>query len=107
MFLINSFSLPLIFTLVAGSISHFLTAATKFSCRSSTEKNVFFFFSLAQALSPFFSLSFAGLSPTFPFSLSSVSFSKLQICEHDNSTKLTTLDNTDTETIFAFRFRLY
>ena len=26
------FSLPLIFTLVAASISHFLTAAIKFSC---------------------------------------------------------------------------
>ena len=31
------FSLPLIFTLVAASISHFLTAATKFSCCSSNK----------------------------------------------------------------------
>ena len=31
------FSLPLIFTLVAASISHFLTAAIKFSCYSSND----------------------------------------------------------------------
>ena len=31
------FSLPLIFTLLAASISHFLTAAMKFSCFSSNE----------------------------------------------------------------------
>ena len=31
------FSPPLIFTLVAASISHFLTAAIKFSCFSSNE----------------------------------------------------------------------
>ena len=38
------FSPPLIFTLVAASISHFLTAATKFSCCSSNKKNVSFAF---------------------------------------------------------------
>ena len=32
-----SFSLPLIFTLVAASIPHLLTAAIKFSCSSSSE----------------------------------------------------------------------
>ena len=32
------FSLPLIFTLVAVRISHFVTAPTKFSCRSSNNK---------------------------------------------------------------------
>ena len=32
------FSLPLIFTLVAASISYFLTAATKFSCCYSSKK---------------------------------------------------------------------
>ena len=34
-------------------------------------------------------------------------FSIFQICGHDNWSKLNTLDNTDTETISAFRFRLY
>ena len=68
-------------------------------------KNVFFI-SCLSCLSPFFSLNFVDLSPTFSFSLS-FSFSILQICERDNYTKLTTLDNTDTETISAFRFRLY
>ena len=37
-FLFTFFSLPLIFTLVAASISHFLTAATKFSCCSPNKK---------------------------------------------------------------------
>ena len=34
-------------------------------------------------------------------------FSIFQICGHDNWSKLNTLDNKDTETISAFRFRLY
>ena len=38
------FSLPLIFTLVAASISHFLTAAIKFSCHSSNEIGLLCFF---------------------------------------------------------------
>ena len=66
------FSLPLIqfyFALVAASIRHFLTAATKFSCCSSNKK-VFFIFSCSRSLSPFFLLRFTGLSPTFSFSLS-------------------------------------
>ena len=40
-FLVHFFSLPLIFpliALVAASISHFVTAATKFSCCSSNKK---------------------------------------------------------------------
>ena len=65
-----------------------------------------FFISRSRSLSPFFSLSFAGLPPTFSFSLS-FSCSIFQICGHDNLSKLNTLDNTDTETISAFRFRLY
>ena len=65
-----------------------------------------FFISRSKSLSPFFSLSFAGLPPTFFFSLS-FSCSIFQICGHDNLSKLNTLDNTDTETISAFRFRLY
>ena len=46
------FSLPLIFTLVAASIFHFLTTAIKFSCFSSNEIGLcLFFFSFALALS--------------------------------------------------------
>ena len=83
-FLFTFFSLPLIFTLVAASISHFLTAATKFSCCSSNKKmSPLFFISRSRSLSPFFSLSFAGLPPTFSFSLS-FSCSIFQICGHDN-----------------------
>ena len=93
--------------LVAAGISHFVTAATKFSCCSSNKKmSPLFFISRSRSLSPFFSLSFAGLPPTFSFSLS-FSCSIFQICGHDNLSKLNTLDNTDTETISAFRFRLY
>ena len=86
-------------TLVATSISYFPTATTKFQ-----QKNVSFVF----YLSLFFLLSFAGLLPTFSFSLS-LSFSVFQICGHNNIylSKLNTLDNTDTETISAFRFHLY
>ena len=65
-----------------------------------------FFSSRSRSPSPFFSLCFAGLSPTFSFSLS-FSCSVFQICGHDNLSKLNNLDNTDTETISAFRFRLY
>ena len=53
------------------------------------------------SLSLLFSLSFTSLSPTFSFSLA---FSIFQICEHENKSKLNTLDNTDIETIFAFLF---
>ena len=79
--------------LVAASICHFVTAATKFSCCSVPTKNVpfvflfvclfFFFISRSRSLSPFFSLSFAGLSPTFSFS-PSFSCSIFQICGHEN-----------------------
>ena len=41
------FSLPLIFTLVAASISHFLTAAITFSCLSSNETLLFCFLPFA------------------------------------------------------------
>ena len=89
--------------LVAASISHFVTAATKFSCCSSNKKmSPLFFISRSRSLSPFFSLSFAGLPPTFSFSLS-FSCSIFQICGHDNYSELNTLENTDTETISAFR----
>ena len=55
--------------LVAASISHFVTAPTKFSCCSSNKKCLLCFLSLALvllALLPFFSLSFSGL-PLFLF----------------------------------------
>ena len=64
-----------------------------------------FFISRSKSLSPFISLSFAGLPPTSSFPLS-LSCSIFQICGHDNLSKLNTLDNKDTETISAFRFRL-
>ena len=48
-----SFSLPLNFILLAASISHFLTAAMKFSCFSSIEIRLLCFRSLALALPGF------------------------------------------------------
>ena len=45
------FSLPLTFTLVGASISHFLTPAIKFSCFSSNEIWLLCFLSLTLALS--------------------------------------------------------
>ena len=71
--------------LVAESISHFLTAATKFSCCSSNKKRLFCFLSLAYFL--FISVFL------FSYIL--------------NSWTWQSIDNTDTETISAFRFRLY
>ena len=86
--------------LVAARISHFLTAATKFFM-SFFQLKMFplFFISRSSSLSLSFSLSFAGLSTTFSLSLS-FPFSIFQICGQ-------LIDNTDTETISAFRFRLY
>ena len=70
--LVHFFLLSQIFTLVAASISHFLTAATNFSCCSSNKKCLLCFLSpRCSSLSIFF------------------------------------LDNTDIETVSAFRFRLY
>ena len=66
------FSLPAHFhlALVATGISDFVTVATKFSCCSSNKKNVSsVFISRSRPLLPFFSLSFAGLPPTFSFSV--------------------------------------
>ena len=69
--------------LVAGCISHFVTAATKFSCSLKKKMSPLFFISPSRSLLPFFSLSFAGLPPTFSFSRS-FSCSTFQICGHDN-----------------------
>ena len=95
-------------SLVAASISHFVTATTQnFRVVLPTKKCLLrFFISRSKSLQPFFSLSFAGLPPTFSFSLS-FSCSIFQICGHDKLSQFNTLDNTDTETISAFRFRLY
>ena len=55
-------------------------------------------------LSPFFSLSFPGRPLLSLFLCPSLAlYSKFV----DNESKVNTLDNTDTETISAFRFRLY
>ena len=67
--------------MVAASISHFVTAATKFSCCFFNKKlSHLFSISRSRSLSPFISLS---LPPTFSFSLS-FSCSIFQICGHDN-----------------------
>ena len=50
---------------------------------ASNKKCLLFFISRSRSLSPFFSLSFAGLSPTLSFSLS-FSCSMFQICGHDH-----------------------
>ena len=47
---VHFYFFKLIFTLLASSISHFLTAAVKFSCFSSNEVLLLCFQSLAQAL---------------------------------------------------------
>ena len=86
------FSLPLIFTL------HWWPLACLILSKISSS----FFISRSRSLSPYFSLSFAGLPPTFSFSLS-FSCSKFQICGHDNYSEVNNLENTDTETISAFR----
>ena len=71
--------------LVAASISHFVTAATRFSCTLFFQHKMspLFFISRSRSLSPFFTLSFPGLLPSFSFSLS-FSGSIFQICGHDN-----------------------
>ena len=54
--------------LVAATFSYFVTAATKLSCCSSNKKYLLrFFLSRSRSLSPFPSLSFAGLQPDFHF----------------------------------------
>ena len=72
--LLFNFFHSLIFTLVAARISHFLTAAKKFSCCSSNKQPLIF---RSSSLSLFFSLKFTGLSSTLFFSM-------FQICGHDN-----------------------
>ena len=71
---------------LVANISHFVTAATtwNFHVVLPTQKGLLsFIISRSRSLSPFFSLSFAGLPPTFSFS-QSFSSSIFQICGHDN-----------------------
>ena len=105
---VHFFSLPLIFTLHWWPLAILiLSPLQNFHAVLPSKKCLLrFFISHSKSLSPFFSLSFAGLPLTFSFSLS-FSCSILQICGHDNLSKLNTLANTDTRTIFAFLFRLY
>ena len=79
-------------------------AATKFHIVPPKENVSFCFFSLA--LAPFLIEVSLACRPTFSFSLS-FSFSIFQICGHGDKCKLNTVENTDTETISFFRFRLY
>ena len=108
--LVHSFFTALIFTLhilVTASISHLSPPLQNFYVVLATKNmSPLFFFSFSRSLLPFFYLSFAGLPPTFSFSLS-LSCSIFQIWGHENWSKLNTLDNSNTETIFAFRFRLH
>ena len=95
-FLFIFFSLPLIFSLVAASISYSPTAATKFSCCSSNKKKSLLCLLSLALFSRWASLACRLLS--------------LFLCIPNLWTwqsKLNTLDNTVTETISAFRFRLY
>ena len=93
---VHFFSQPLIFTLQWWPLAFLiLSPLQNFHVVLPTKKCLLrFFISRSKSLSLFFSLSFAGLLPTFSFSLS-FSCSIFQICGHDNISKLNTLDNTD------------
>ena len=103
------FSLPLTFTLHWWPLAFLILSPPLQNFHVVLPTKMCFrliFISRSRSLSSFFSLSFAGLPLTFSFSLS-FSCSTFQICGHDNYSKLNNLDNTDTQTISAFRFRLY
>ena len=106
---VHFFSLPLIFTLHWWPLAFLILSPPlqNFHAVLPTKKCMFCFLSLA-------------INPCRPFSrwallacrllslfLCLSSCSIFQICEHDNLSKLNTSDNTDRETISAFRFRLY
>ena len=84
--LVHYFSLPLFFTLHWWPLAFLILSPP---LQNSRKKNVFFI-SHSTPPTPFFSLSFAGLPPTFFFSLY-FSCSILQICGHDNYSKLKAL----------------
>ena len=82
---VHFFSQPLIFTLRWWPLAFLiLSPLQNFHVVLPTKKCLLrFFISRSKSLSPFFSLSFAGLPPTFSFSLS-FACSRFQICGHDN-----------------------
>ena len=86
---VHFFSQPLIFTLQWWPLAFLiLSPLQNFHVVLPTKKCLLrFLISRSKSLSPFFSLSFAGLRPTFSFSLS-FSCSILPICVHDNISKL-------------------
>ena len=100
MFLFTFFSLSLIFNMVAASISHFLTAATKFHVFLN-KRCLLCFFSLALAL---FLIEIHQPVSLLSLSLYSkfVGMTILITLNFNN-----TLHNTDTEIFSAFRFRHY
>ena len=105
--LVHFFTLPVIFTLRWWPLACLILSPPlqSFHVVIPTKKcllSLFFYLSLQISLQ-ISSLSFAGLPPTFSFSLS-FSCSIFQFCGHDNLSKLNNLDNTDTETISAFVF---
>ena len=80
------FSLPLIFTLHWWPLAFLILSPPlqNFHVVLPTKKCLYLFLtSRSRSLSSFFSLSFAGLLPTFSFSRS-FSCSVFQICGHDN-----------------------
>ena len=93
------FSLPLIFTLVAASISNFLTSTTKFSCCSSNKIYLRFLFLALFLFELCWPVAYFLFFPVFLFLY-------IPNCGHDSLSKLNSLDNTDTETISLFVFVL-
>ena len=104
-FLVHFFPHCRSFSSCIGDRWHFSFCHRRFRWKKiPTKKSLFhvFFISRSRSLSPYFSLSFAGLPPTLSYSLS-FSCSIFQICGHDSYSELNTLENTDTETISPFR----
>ena len=100
------FSLPLIFTLHWWPLAFliFSPQLQNFHVVLPTKTCLLcFFISRSKSLSPFFSMSFAGLPPAFSFSLS-FPFSIFHIYGHDIYSNINTLDKTDTETFSVFVF---
>ena len=91
-----------------GGRQHFSFPLQNFHVVLQQKMSPLFFISRSSSLLLFFSMSFAGLSPTFSFSLS-FSCSIFQICCHDNLSKINTLDDRDNRNKFgsAFRLRFY
>ena len=107
---LHSFSLPLIFTLHWWPLAFLILSPPlqNFHVVLPTKKCLLCFLSLALDLCrPFSRWASLACRPLSLFLPLSFSCSIFQICGHDNLSKLNTLDNTDTETISAFRFRLY